>query len=173
MLKSLKERLMKMKKLVFDMPLKKSLNLEEDSFATIENFIEGFSKGFLNVAVNLMSDVDYVSGLDTKSFDNIKHLTNFIVYYVFNILLNNKAARDRKASPYDINLVQKMSFEEKKFQLYIFLDDAIFGLVVGAKFGNVLNLIQCLFPLIAKTDFLNEVRFFPISREEYILNGGN
>lgn len=162
-----------MKKLVFEMPLKKSVNLEEDSFETIENFVEGFSRGFLNISVKLVSDIDMISGLDVKSFDNIKHLTNFIVYYVFNILLNNKAARDRKISPYEINLIQKISFEEKKFQLYIFLDDSIFGLVVGAKFGNVLNLIQCLFPLIAKTDFLNEVRFFPISREEYILNGGS
>jgi hypothetical protein len=140
----------------------------------VENFVESFSKGFLNLSVNLVSDNDYVErDRDIIAFENIKHLTNFIIHYVFNILLNNEAAKERKKSPYDINLVQKVSFCEKKFQLYIFLDDSIFGLVVGHKFGNILKLIQCLFPLIAKTDFLNEVRFFPISRQDFILKENN
>ena len=91
---------------------------------------------------------------------------------MYNILLNNSAASQRKCNPYDINLVQKLSFSEKKFQLYIFLDDSIFGLCVGTRFKNVLSLIQSIFPLIAKTDFLNEIRFFPVSREQYILEGG-
>lgn len=166
-----------MKKLEFELPLIKSDALCEESFISVENFIESFSKGFLHVSVDLLSDINTeiedMSVDSDMAFDNIKHLTNFIVLYVFNILLNNKAAEDRKKSPYDVKLVQKVSFNEKKFQLYLFLDDAIFGLVVGSKFGNVLNLIQCLFPLIAKTDFLNEVRFFPISRMQYILKGGN
>lgn len=159
-----------MKKLQFEVPLTRVNKLEEVSFSSVENFIEAFSQGFLNISVMLFSDKDSMSEGEMVAFENIKHLTNFIVCYIFNILLNNKAAKSRKKNPYDVNLVQKVSFVENKFQLYIFLDDAIFGLVVGAKFGNVLNLIQCLFPLIAKTDFLNEIRFFPISRQNYVLN---
>lgn len=159
-----------MKKLQFEVPLTRVNKLEEVSFSSVENFIEAFSQGFLNISVMLFSDKDSMSEGEMVAFENIKHLTNFIVCYIFNILLNNNAAKSRKKNPYDVNLVQKVSFIENKFQLYIFLDDAIFGLVVGAKFGNVLNLIQCLFPLIAKTDFLNEIRFFPISRQNYVLN---
>lgn len=161
-----------MKKLLFEEALERMEDLEDESFSSIENFIESISKGFLNVSVMLFSETNVVYNKDITAFENIKHLTNFILYYVYNILLNNKAATQRKAYPYDINLVQKVSFVEKKFQLYIFLDDSIFGLCVGTRFKNVLSLIQSLFPLIAKTDFLNEVRFFPISRENFILKDG-
>jgi hypothetical protein len=160
-----------MKKLNFEIPLQRFNIIEENSFNSIENFIESFSKGFLKVNVVLFSDIEEETIIDTSEFEDIKHLTNFILYYVYNILLNNAAAKQRKRSPYDINLVQKLSFTEKKFQLYIFLDDAVFGLVVGTRFKNILSLIQSIFPLIAKTDFLNEIRFFPCSREQYILGG--
>lgn len=163
-------RLGKMKKLQFEVPLTRVNKLEEVSFSSVERFIEAFSRGFLGINVILFSDKDSMDKEDLIAFENIKHLTNFVVCYVFNILLNNKAAKSRKSNPYDVNLVQKISFLENKFQFYIFLDDAIFGLVVGTKFGNVLNLIQCLFPMIAKTDYLNEVRFFPISRQTSVLN---
>lgn len=159
-----------MKKLQFEGTLTRVNKLEEVSFSSVENFTEALSHRFLNVSVLLFSDKDSMSEGEMTAFENIKHLTNFIVCYIFNILLNNKAAKSRKKNPYDVNLVQKVSFNENKFQLYIFLDDAIFGLVVGAKFGNVLNLIQAVFPLIAKTDYLNELRFFPISRMNYVLN---
>lgn len=163
-----------MKKLVFELPLNKVQFLEEYSFSSIENFVESFSKGFLNISVKLLSDINEKEDLiqspeNGLAFENIKHLTNFIIYYLYNILLNNDAAIQRKKNPYDVNIIQKISFSEKQFQLYLFLDDSIFGLCVGTQFRNVLNLIKGLFPLIAKTDFLNEVRFFPISREEYIL----
>ena len=162
-----------MKKLLFEETLVGSKNLEEVSFRSVENFIEGCAKGFLNVSVKLFSDSSDFRDETSFSFENIKHLTNFIIFYIFNILLNNAAAKSRKLSPYDVNLIQRISFEEKKFQLYIFLDDSIFGLCVGTRFKNILSLITAIFPLIAKTDFLNEIRFFPISREEYILGVNN
>lgn len=166
-----------MKKLIFDCILNKGNNssksIESDSFNSINNFTESCSKGFLKLSLSLFSDKINLNDLDSEdilAYENMKHLTNYVLYYVFNILLNNNAVEQKKKPPYDINLVQKISYREKKFQLYLFLDDKIFGLCVGTKFKNILSLIQSLFPLIAKTDYLNEVRFFPISRMEFILN---
>jgi len=161
-----------MKKLIFNELLEEAGELETASFSSIENFIESCTRGFLNIDVTLLSDITNFCNLDrndTIEFENIKHLTNYIAYFVFNILINNAAVRQRKLSPYDINIIQKISFKERKFQLYLFLDDSIFGLCVGTKFKNVLAFIQSIFPIIAKTSFFNEVRFFPISRMDYIL----
>lgn len=165
-----------MKKLVFEGNLikgsKSPKSLESDSFSSINGFVELCSQNFLSLSLTLLSDKVMLNELDSEdilAYENIKHLTNYIVYYVYNILLNNMAVEQKKKPPYDINLVQKISYTDKKFQLYVFLDDKIFGLCVGTKFKNILSLIISLFPLIAKTDYLNEVRFFPISRESFIL----
>jgi hypothetical protein len=169
-----------MKKLNFERILYSDEELSRDCVKFFRSFIDQYSKNFFNFQVELYSDrgvnemskpISHNKDIDIDiPYDNIKHFSNFIIYYIFNILLNNNAVITRKYPPYDINIVQKLSFREKKYQMYLFLDDRIFGICVGTKFKNILSLIQSIFPLIAKTDFLNEIRFFPISRMDYILN---
>jgi hypothetical protein len=166
-----------MKKLSFNKKIYLDEKLGKECEIFFKQSMDYYLDNFLNLKVELYSDRDFY-GMDrniiTKEnevfLNNIKHFSNFILYYIFNILLNNIAVLARKNPPYDINLIQRLSFSEKKYQYYLFLDDKIFGICVGTKFKNVLSLIQSIFPLIAKTDFLNEIRFFPISRMDYILN---
>lgn len=99
-----------------------------------------------------------------KESENINNFLVFLVLYLFNILHNNGAAVQRKKPPYDVIIKAKICFKTKQFQYKLFIDDFIFGLVIGSKFKNVISLIQTLFPVSAKMDLSNEIRFFPISR---------
>jgi len=50
-------------------------------------------------------------------------------------------------------------------QIHYYLDDYIFGIVVGRRFQNIRAFIQACLPIIAKkSEFQMEFRFFPMSR---------
>ena len=161
-----------MKKLMFDRELFENDFLSVWLMELIGKWGGNLIPNFLSIKGDVFSDIPSDSDLtveEFKEYENIEYFINFIMDYLFNILAHNSAVSQRKDPPYDVILMPKVSFEEKKFQLYLFLDDKIFGLVVGTKFKNVLSLIQCIFPIMGKTNFSSEIRFFPISRMEYIL----
>lgn len=92
------------------------------------------------------------------------NLITFIYKYLENILTYSQVAESKKVPPYDLEIQTQICFEESKVQIHIYLDDAVFGLVVGRKFKCVENLIICLYPVMAKMDRYNhEIRFFPYS----------
>jgi len=120
--------------------------------------------------IQILSNIHQCKTIPAKhtiDAENVHNFTNLLLVYVWNILNNNNAAQIRKKPPYELLIKSMVCFKTKQFQLYMFVDDAIFGLVVGTKFKNVTNLIQTLFPISAKMDFSNEIRFFPCSRESF------
>lgn len=96
--------------------------------------------------------------------DNIEDINVFIFLYVGSVLKNNNMAERRKIPPYDIALRQKISFGNKICQNYVYVDDEIFGVVVGGKFSNAIRLVEASFPIMSKIPYKIEIRFFPMSR---------
>jgi hypothetical protein len=88
----------------------------------------------------------------------------FVLKFTYNLLYNSNAATNIKPQPYDISLEVCIDFENRKFRLHVFVDDDIYGLVVGKKYIYVRNLIQCMLPIMSKIKYDGEVRFFPESR---------
>lgn len=96
--------------------------------------------------------------------DNIEDIAVFVFLYIASVLKNNDMAKQHKNAPYDTFLKQKVDFEHKICQSYFYVDDSIFGVIVGSKFGNVIKLVEASFPIMSKLPYDIELRFFPISR---------
>ena len=89
----------------------------------------------------------------------------FTLLFIYNILKDNKGIEREKNEVYEIDIKIKIDFRGKKLQIHYYLDDKIFGIVVGKQFQNIRAFIQACFPIIAKSEFKMEFRFFPISRK--------
>lgn len=139
----------------------------------IKRYIEKdprFDGGFYNLDINLLvnptgSENDQIEDqYGRQQIPSITEYTTYILIYVYNILYNNTTARRFKNSPYDMGLDIKIDFIEQKFQLHLYVDDTIFGLIVGSKFISVRNLIPSILPIQKKIGFKHDLRFHPFSR---------
>lgn len=101
--------------------------------------------------------------IDSVGMCFIKDIMGFTILFIYNILHDNRSIR--KEYLYKIDARIKIDFKGKKLQIYYYIDDEIFGIVVGKEFQNIRAFIKACFPIIAKSEFRMEFRFFPISRK--------
>jgi hypothetical protein len=106
----------------------------------------------------------------TKEVDEIticlmKDIIGFTILFVYNIINDNRSIKRKKEELYKIDIKLRIDFKGKKLQIHYYLDDNVFGIVVGKQFQNIRSFIQACFPIIAKSEFKMEFRFFPISRK--------
>lgn len=103
--------------------------------------------------------------IDVGTICLIKDIIGFTIIFIYNIVHDNRSIKRKKEELYKIDIKIKSDFKGKKLQIYYYLDDKIFGIVVGKQFQNIRAFIQACFPIIAKSEFKIEFRFFPISRK--------
>lgn len=152
-----------MKHLSFEAFLRRDFSLSREIKQSILNRVvdlKMFDMGCLEVEE---------AGLDRETDGSticlIKDVIWFTILFVYNILYDNKSVKRKKESSHRIDIRIRIDFKKKKLQIYYYLDDSIFGIVVGKQFQNVRAFIQACFPIIAKSEFRMEFRFFPMSRK--------
>lgn len=153
-----------MKRVIFT----ESIEQDDQTLKTIESFLgKNFGDGlfkFNNIEVKTELPQTKNYNMVGNAMYNILFLLEYILKFVFNLLYNSNAARNIKSSPYNISLEICIDFENEKFRLYIFVDDDIYGLIVGKKYVYIVNLIKSILPIMSKIRFEGEVRFFPESK---------
>ena len=106
----------------------------------------------------------YRDDMRIPDIDNLEDVLVFLFVYIGSVLKNNEMAGRKKQVPYDVNLVERVDFKQKLCQLYIYVDDAVFGIVVGQKFNNIIKLVGASFPIMSKLPYDIEIRLFPMSQ---------
>lgn len=86
----------------------------------------------------------------------------FITEYFRLILSDNEVAEARKESPYALFVSLTLDTFSKKVRLHIYLDEAIFGLVAGSGYMNIVSLIRTSFPFYSKIGAEVELKLFSL-----------
>jgi hypothetical protein len=107
------------------------------------------------------SDVKVLEYFQLKFVNQFKEIIWFTFLYIYNMFYGNSNVDN--SFKYKINVNFNFSFKQKKVQIFYYVDNEIFGIVVGTKFKNIRSFIQMLFPIISKFDLDLEFRFFPIT----------
>lgn len=100
-------------------------------------------------------------------FEDIKDLTTFATLYTYNILNNSAVAKRKKAPVYDFDIQTEIDFKDQKVNINVYVDDDVFGLVVGKGFKTSQNFITAIHPIMAKMSaYFHRVKFYPYSSLE-------
>ena len=97
-------------------------------------------------------------------FEDIKDLVSFATLYTYNILNNSSVARRKKDDIYDFDIQTEVDFQDQKVNINVYVDDDVFGLVVGKGFRTSQNFITSIHPIMAKmSEYVHRVKFYPYS----------
>ena len=98
-------------------------------------------------------------------YEDIRDLVTFTTLYTYNILNNSSVAKRKKStSVYDYDIQTEVDFKDQKVNINVYVDDDVFGLVVGRGFKTSQNFITAIHPIMAKmSDYFHRIKFFPYS----------
>lgn len=96
--------------------------------------------------------------------DLVFQYINFLLVYISTIVTHNRRLSLKAPPPYLISGIVRIDYEEGRVQIVLFVDDGIFGQVVGRKAANFNDLIRVSEPIKAKWPFVGDLRFHPYGK---------